>query len=90
MGNIYRNSFLTIGAACAANSTTGLFSARDPFINIVPYFVQESGDQIERFENSAKLRTTVDPWLWEEEVELFLWNTRAWVLQVITLVPGRY
>jgi hypothetical protein len=86
MRNIYRNSFLTIGAACAANSTSGLFRARDPLINIIPYSAQASEG---RSEESSELRAIVDPWLWEEEVELSTWNCRAWVLQVIIPSLGR-
>jgi hypothetical protein len=80
MPSIYRNSFLTIGAARAANSTSGLFYARDPLIATIPYAMKESKG---RSEESPELRAIVDPWLWEEEVELSAWNCRAWVLQVI-------
>jgi hypothetical protein len=79
MPNIYRNALLTVGAACAVDSTSGLFSARDKFITTVPYCIQESDG---RSKKSSELRAIVDPWLWEEEVELSVWNSRAWVLQV--------
>ena len=79
MGRVFRNSVLTIAATSAANCTSGLFCQRDPFLHKATYLTQGSNDPSEKTPNR---RIVVDPWIWQDEVELSAWNCRAWVLQV--------
>ena len=74
MGNIYRNSYLTIAATHGTSSVSGLFWPRNPLATAVPIIVEQE----ERTRNVAVVERT----LWENEVEKSPLNGRAWVLQV--------
>jgi hypothetical protein len=79
MRNIYKHATITIGASCAENPDSGIFRPRHPGFNHLA-----RGKPVDKTKEADvhELRAFVDPWLWEEEIELSLWNSRAWVLQV--------
>jgi len=78
MGDVYRNAVLNIAATGSSDSSEGCFSARDPNI-IKPCYVTSS------WQEASGTYQIHDSALWRLGVTRAPLNTRAWVIQEISL-----